>query len=196
MPSQSEIIHQLSRKELRKQLILSQGIFLVLGVVASFFFFGRAGYWFQVLNLDWKDIFLFGFVPALFLVIIEIILYRMLPKSSFDDGGINEKIFRGESVGWIFLIALVVSVSEEVLFRGVIQVAFGYLFASSLFALVHVRYLKKPVLFIMIIVTSFLIGYLFMVTNNLLVTIVFHFLVDFLLGIYTKYTSEVVNNAG
>src|SRR5699024_11474282 len=59
----------------------------------------------------------------------------------------------------------------ELLFRGVLQTTFGYIPASVIFALVHVRYLSKPVLLISVLLISFFIGYLFEVTGNLYVTI-------------------------
>ena len=115
-------------------------------------------------------------------------MYNAIDQKHFDDGGINEKLFRNQSVGSIFFIALTVAICEELLFRGVIQTTFGYLFASSLFVVLHTRYLKKPVLLGLLIVTSFLIGFIFEVTSNLLVTITFHFVVDFVLGLYIKFS--------
>src|SRR5699024_8268823 len=124
----------------------------------------------------------YGVLQAIILVIVEMILYKILDDAHFDDGGINKKIFQGEQIRWIIIITLIVAISEEVLFRGVIQTTFGYIFASSLFAIIHIRYLKKPILFLLVLFTSFLIGYLFLITENLLVTIFFHFFVDLLLG--------------
>src|SRR5699024_12648954 len=96
-------------------------------------------------------------------------------------------IFQGEQISWIIIITLIVAISEEVLFRGVIQTTFGYIFASSLFAIIHIRYLKKPILFLLVHFTSFLIGYLFLITENLLVTFVFFFLFVFLLVLYVYF---------
>lgn len=184
---QSEIIKRISDEELRKQLLFSQSIFFLLSIVLSVFMFDGMTKWFQYFSFKWNEIFFYGICLALLVVTFEIFLYSVLPKYLFDDGGINQKIFENQSVGWIAVISIVVAVSEEMLFRGVIQVSFGYIFASSLFAIVHIRYLKKPILFILIVLLSFLLGYLFFITENLLVTIVFHFLVDFLLGLFIRY---------
>ncbi|HLR22918.1 MAG TPA: CPBP family intramembrane glutamic endopeptidase [Pseudogracilibacillus sp.] len=188
MRKQSEIIKQMPQSMLRKQLLLSQGIFFIIGILLSIFLFDHMTDWFDILIFNWRDIIKYGVLPAIILVIVEMILYKMLDDSHFDDGGINKKIFQGEQISWIIIITLIVAISEEVLFRGVIQTTFGYIFASSLFAIIHIRYLKKPILFLLVLFTSFLIGYLFLITENLLVTIVFHFLVDLLLGLYVKYT--------
>lgn len=183
---QEEIIKQLSDQELKNQLLLSQSVFFLISIILSFIFFDHIFDWFTLFSWNMKDIFWYGIVFAIILVAIEIVLDKVVPNDWIDDGGINEKVFKNQSVLNIFIIALVVAISEEFLFRGVIQVTFGYIFASSLFVVVHIRYLKKPFLLLFIIITSFLIGYIFEVTYNLIVPIVFHFLVDFLLGIYIK----------
>lgn len=184
---QAEIIQQLTDRQLKTQLIASQLIFLVIGLLLSWFFFDHLADWFSLFSFQGEEILLYGILPAIGLVLLELLLYKVLPKTVFDDGGINERIFKQQPISWITCISLVVAVSEEILFRGVLQVTFGYWFASTLFAIIHVRYLRKPLLFLFIFVTSFLIGYLFFITNNLFVTIVFHFVVDFLLGLFLKY---------
>lgn len=184
--NQAELIKRMSDKELRNQLLLSQSIFFLVSIVLSFVFFDHIFDWFTLFSWNVKDILIYGVLFAVGLVIIEILLDTIVPKSWIDDGGINEKVFKNQSFFHIFIIALVVAISEEFLFRGVIQVTFGYIFASSLFVVMHIRYLKKPFLLVFIILTSFLIGYIFEQTGNLLVPIVFHFIIDFLLGIYIK----------
>ena len=87
----------------------------------------------------------------------------------------------------IALIAAVVAIGEEVLFRGVIQTHFGLIASSLLFAIVHYRYLFNWFLFVNIIALSFLIGFIYSQTGNLLVTIFMHFLVDFLSGCIIRY---------
>ena len=184
--TQADIIKQLSVIELKYQLLLSQSIFFLISIILSFIFFEQIFDWFTLFSWNIKDILWYGIIFAIILIAIEIVLDKVVPNDWIDDGGINEKVFKNQSVLNIFIIALVVAISEEFLFRGVIQVTFGYIFASSLFVVVHIRYLKKPFLLLFIIITSFLIGYIFEVTYNLIVPIVFHFLVDFLLGIYIK----------
>lgn len=181
------IVKNISTKELTKAVFYTQ--FLLL-VISGMFYILFLRDWEKIkgfIRFDWGEIVYYGVLFALLLVVVEIILYYLVPKKYLDDGGINEKLFKNQSVLMIFLIALTVAIAEELLFRGMIQTVFGYIFASSLFVLIHTRYLKKPILLIFIILTSFLIGYLFKVTNNLLVTIAFHFVVDFCLGLFIKY---------
>lgn len=183
---QDEIIKQLSDKELIKQLILSQLFFLGVGIVSSFFLFDNLVDWLRYFAFYPKDIFYYGIISGLSIVIINLLLTIILPKRYLDDGGINERVFKNRSVHEVFMIALIVAVAEEVLFRGVIQTTFGYIIASFIFALVHVRYIRKPVLFISVLFVSLYIGYLFVLTENLIVTITVHFIVDFLLGLVIR----------
>mgnify|MGYP001404332256 CR=1 FL=1 len=186
--SREELIKKLTSKDLAKAVYLSQLLFFVLSIILWLIFIRDFHTMKQLFQLNFDDIFYYGVLIALVLVVVEIIMGKLIPKKYFDDGGINEKLFKGQAVPGIFSIALVVAICEELLFRGVIQTVFGYIFASSLFVIFHTRYLKKPLLLLMVIITSFLIGYLFEVTNNILVTITFHFVVDFVLGLYIKYS--------
>lgn len=188
---QSEIMKQLSDKELKQQLLLSQLFIAATAIILSFFLFDSVSDWLLYFNWDIEEIFMYGVLPGITIVVFDLVIIRLFPKEAYDDGGINERIFRNQSVIYIFSISLLVAVSEELLFRGVIQTVFGYFSASILFALVHIRYLKKPVLFISVLLTSFFIGYLFMATENLVVTITAHFLVDFLLGLMIRFKKEV-----
>ena len=183
---QAEVIQELTDQELVWNVVASQLIFLFLAAIASFFLFS----WnelFGLFDFQWMEIFLYGLIPGTVVVIIDLLLIRFVPKKHWDDGGVNEKIFRSLNAGQIFLLATVIGVSEEFLFRGVIHTELGYIVASSIFALVHVRYLRKPVLLVSVILLSFLIGYMYEITGNLLVPIVAHIWIDFLLGIYYRY---------
>lgn len=184
---QSELIKQISDEELKKSLILSQMLFLIIAFVASIFTFDNLGNWLDYFSLDFKEIIYYGVFPGIFFVIIDLILIYILPKHLYDDGGINERIFKSLTYKEIFFVCIIIAVSEELLFRGVLQTTFGYIIASIIFALVHVRYLGKLVLLISVLLLSFFIGYLFDVTENLYVTIFAHFTVDFLLGVIIRF---------
>jgi hypothetical protein len=120
---------------------------------------------------------------------------KLLPASFYDDGGLNERIFKNRHVFHTFVIALFVAFSEELLFRGIIQTKVGLVIASIIFAIIHYRYLFNWYLFFNIILLSFLIGFIYKWTGNLAVTIMMHFVIDFLLGVYIKFrlTSDDMN---
>lgn len=184
---QNELLQNISDEDLKKSLLLSQGLFLLISLLLSLFLFEHILDWFRYFNFNLKEITYYGIIPGLIIVIIDVILMKKLPKRYLDDGGINERVFQNRSIADIFFLALIIAISEELLFRGVIQTTFGYFIASIIFALVHFRYLKKPVLFISVFLLSFYIGFLFEITGNLLVTITMHFTIDFLLGLMIKF---------
>jgi len=179
---QAEIIKQMDPRELLYHLYLSQIAFFVIGLVLAYFLF----YSFESLKeiFSWQpiDIFVIGTVVALVVVGADLLLIKWVPKSLLDDGGINEKMFQTRSLPHIIFLAFIISFAEEFLFRGVIQTHFGIWVASILFAVLHIRYLHKWVLFLSVVLISFVLGYTYEVTGSLWVTIWAHFLIDMLLA--------------
>ncbi|WP_077621698.1 CPBP family intramembrane glutamic endopeptidase [Sediminibacillus massiliensis] len=184
--NQAKIARKMPYKQLIKQLYLSQFIFFLFTLGISLFLFDSPSRWLGLFSWKPQQLFFYGVIPGLVVVLIDLVLVRVFPEESFDDGGINEKVFRNASIPHIFLLAAVISISEELLFRGVLQTELGYITASLLFALVHFRYLTKPVLLFSVLVLSFFIGWLYETTANLLTTITAHFLIDLLLGLIIK----------
>lgn len=184
---QSELIKQLTDKELRKSVVYSQFLFLLIGFILSLFLFDHVNNWASMIQFNPEELVYYGIIPGIIIVVIDMILIRFLPYKYLDDDGINRRIFSDISIPYIICLTLLIAVSEEVLFRGVIQTTFGFLVASLFFTVVHIRYLRKPVLLISTLFISFSIGYIFEITGNLLVTVTIHFLVDFLLGLLIRY---------
>src|SRR5699024_2784698 len=143
--------------------------------------------WINLFEFNLYDILYYGVLPAFIIILINIILDKFVPKQFLDDGGINEKLFSNQSVYSIFIIAAVVAISEELLFRGVVQTPYGYLFASLLFAALHIIYLKKIILLLVVLGISFYIGHFYELTHNHNVTITAHFIIDFILGLIIKF---------
>ncbi|WP_332327105.1 CPBP family intramembrane glutamic endopeptidase [Metabacillus litoralis] len=114
-------------------------------------------------------------------------IFKLAPQDLVDDGGINEKIFEKRSIPHIFFLTAVIAVSEEILFRGVIQTHFGLWMASIIFAILHFRYLSKWLLFLMVISISILLGYVYELTANLFTTILAHYLIDLVFAIQIRW---------
>ncbi|MDY7222180.1 type II CAAX endopeptidase family protein [Halalkalibacterium halodurans] len=186
MKRQQQLIKQMTDRELLINLYLSQTSMLVIAFILGWWWFGSWDAYIDILRFEPFNIFVLGGGAAVLVVTVDIVLYRYVPKEWMDDGGINERVFRNRSTFHIAFLSLVVAVAEETLFRGIIQQQLGLVIASLVFALVHFRYLHKPILFISIVAISFLLGVLFLVTGNLLVTIFAHFCIDFLLGIFLR----------
>lgn len=187
---QSELVKQLTDYELKKSLYMSQLLILSLALIASVFLFDDLTDWTKYFNLDFKEIVNLGFVSGIAIVVLDLLLMAIFPKRFYDDGGINERIFKSLSVGEIFFVCIIIALSEELLFRGVLQTTFGYIVASIIFTLVHIRYLSKPVLLISVLLVSFFIGYLFEITGNLYVTMFAHFTIDFILGMIIHFQKK------
>ncbi len=181
------LIKELSDKELLFHLYLTQVILLVISGILSMILFDSFRDFLDLFHWNDKNILIIGGSAGLAVVVLDVILMKCLPPSFYDDGGLNERIFSGKSVIHIGLIAAIVAFCEELLFRGVIQTHVGLVISSIIFAIVHYRYLFNLFLFVNVIVLSFFIGYIFLVTENIVVTIFMHFIIDFLLGIIIKY---------
>ncbi len=186
----NELILGLSDKELLFHLYLTQLLLLVISFVLGIFLFDHFSF-LQTVKFSDGRIYLIGIPAGLAVVLIDIILMKFLPPSFYDDGGLNKRIFKNRSILHIAWIAFFVAISEELLFRGVIQTKAGLILASIIFAIIHYRYLFNWFLFSNIVILSFFIGFVYEWTNNLAVTIVMHFTIDFLLGLYIKFRQSI-----
>ena len=101
---QSEIIRQLSDSELKRQLVLSQLLLFFLSLIMSWFLFEKMSDWLLYFTWNANDIFYYGVIPGLIIVIIDLLLIFIFPKKYYDDGGINERVFKNQSVFHIFCI--------------------------------------------------------------------------------------------
>jgi uncharacterized protein len=184
----NEMIKELTDKELTFHLYLTQVLLLIVSFILGLSLFKDFSY---LKLIKWNDfqIIEFGVPGGILVVLIDVILMKQLPSSYYNDGGLNERIFRNKGTLQIAWITAMVAFSEEMLFRGMIQTKFGLIIASIVFAIIHYRYLFNWFLFLNIMLLSFLIGFIYEFTNNLAVTIVMHFVIDFLLGIFIKKKS-------
>jgi uncharacterized protein len=185
-----ELINRATDKELQNSLYLTQVMILIISFILGMFLFDDLAEFIDLFIWDLQQIILWGGIAGVAVVLLDLILMKLLPSHYYDDGGLNERIFRNRSISQIAFIAAIVAVPEELLFRGMIQTHFGLISASIIFAIVHYRYLFNWYLFLNVIGLSFFIGYVYLQTNNILVTIFMHFLIDFLLGCHIKQQEQ------
>lgn len=181
--SQAETVQNMSDRDLILNLYFTQFLLALAAGVLGWFLFRN---WHTFLELfRWQpiQILVFGGMLASAVILADLCLTKGLPEGQYDDGGINERLFSTLSVPHAFFATMVIAFVEEILFRGVLQVHFGLIAASIVFALLHIRYLRKMVLFAVTVGISFLLGLVFWYTQNLLVTIFAHFAIDFILGV-------------
>jgi len=188
-----ETVAGLTEKELLFHLVATQIVLLTISAILGMILFDSLNEFKNLFIWDDFSILTVGFGTAILVVTIDILLMKYLPPSYYDDGGLNERIFKNKTILQIALIAAMVAISEEILFRGIIQTNAGLMITSIIFAVVHYRYLFNWFLFLNIILLSFLIGYIYMQTDNLLVTIAMHFIIDFLLGLMIKFRAGAAN---
>lgn len=195
---QAELIKQLTDKQLLYNLFLTQIILLTIAFFLGIILFKDVSTFFNLFNFKDMNILLIGVSAGLLVVLFDVFLMKVTPISYQDDGGVNERIFSRLPYFMIFIVALLVAISEELLFRGVLQSHLGLVWTSIIFAAIHYRYLFNWFLFVNVLVLSFFIGFLFEWTQNILVTMTAHFLIDFILGllIRRKYLKQMVLEKG
>jgi uncharacterized protein len=191
-----DIINELSDRELLFHLYLTQLILLAVSFILGLFIYRDLSFFYDLFNWQDRDILKMGVTTGLLVVLLDLLLMKVLPNKFYDDGGLNERIFQNRNVFHIAIIALIVSYSEELLFRGIIQTQFGLIAASVIFALIHYRYLFNWFLFCNIVTLSFVIGLLYSWTGNLAVTFTMHFIVDFLLGLLIMIKNKKSQSKG
>lgn len=184
---QKELIKTMTDREILLNLYLTQLMMIVVAVVLAFFLFDSWSDFISLFKWDPYAIFVIGGGSALIIVMFELILEKVLPKNMLDDGGINERVFQNRTIFHIFIMTSIIAFSEELLFRGVLQTSFGIIPASILFAIIHIRYLSKFVLFVVTVALSFYLGWLYLITENLLVPVFAHFMIDFILGCILRF---------
>ncbi|MDV2683420.1 type II CAAX endopeptidase family protein [Alkalihalophilus lindianensis] len=186
MSENQRSINDLSDKEILTSLYLSQLGMFMIALIGAYFLFEDINAFFQLFSFNWYELTVFGIGFAVIVVSIDLILHQFVPARHLDDGGINERVFKERTTPHMIILCLVIAVAEELLFRAVLQTAFGLVIASLIFALVHVRYIAKPILFSFVLVVSFSLGFLFEYTNSVTVTITAHFLIDFIFGMFLR----------
>ncbi|PEA55868.1 CPBP family intramembrane metalloprotease [Bacillus pseudomycoides] len=186
MDIRKKSIEDMSPKEIRLNLYITQAIVICVGILLAYTFFPSIDTFLNLWSWDFSSIFFIGGGVACSIVLLDYIVMNLFPESWFDDGGINDRMFQGMSVFQVLAVTLLIGTAEEFLFRGVIQTYFGLIFASVVFAVLHIRYITKPFLFCFVLLISIVFGYVFQYTENLLITIFAHFLVDFIMGLQLR----------
>ncbi len=102
-------------------------------------------------------------------------------------------LFRGFSITGALLLALMSGISEEVLFRGVLQAQIGLAGASILFGLAHVWRKDTLVYGVYAAFIGVVLGSVYMLTHNLWTPIVAHVVNNFVAILYCGHTSQCVD---
>ncbi len=179
---------QLTDKLLLLNLYITQALTLIIGLIWILL---QKRNPIHVFNFpeNWHFV-LWGLGLAAIMLVVDFLLTHIVPEDSMDDGGINDLLFRKRPIWHILFIAAIVSVCEEILFRGAIQYAFGPYWTSILFAVIHVRYLRHWIPTGWVFLSSYGLGYIYIHSGTLWAPIACHFLIDLFSGLVIRYRRE------
>ncbi|MDI4645448.1 CPBP family intramembrane glutamic endopeptidase [Cohnella hashimotonis] len=181
-------VDELSDKMLLINLYATQALTFIIGLAWVFF---QGQNILEIFRIQGSVAFLYWAAGLAALVVaFDIGISRWIPDEAKDDGGVNERIFRNRPLWHIVLLCAVVSICEELLFRGAIQHSFGPYWTSIIFAAIHVRYLRHWIPTGMVFAISYGLGLLLTHTGTIWAPVFTHFLVDLTMGIIIKYRRE------
>lgn len=135
-----------------------------------------------------------GTLAAVVLIGYGMAVAAFVPDRMWRDDGTNASFSRFSYLH-IFLVMLIGAVGEELIFRLGIQrmlvrelasVTIGIGAAGALFAVSHVRYLKKPVLLVSIFLCGVVYGWSYWVTGSIWTSVWCHFLVNTVMSVVDK----------
>lgn len=181
-------VDQLSDRMLLANLYMTQALTLIIGIVIVLL---QGRNVFRLFEWPSSDNFLlWGAGLAALLMAVNLALSKFVSEEATDDGGINERMFQNRPVWHIAALAFIISVCEELLFRGAIQHAFGAYWTSILFAAIHVRYLRHWVPTGLVFAISYGLGWSMTHTGTIWTPIFAHFLIDFIMGCIIRFRRE------
>jgi membrane protease YdiL (CAAX protease family) len=178
-------IHELNDRLLLYNLYLTQGLTLLIGAIWIIFQKRNVLELFALPNT--LHVLWWGLGLAAAMLLVDLLLSRIMPEDAMDDGGINQMLFQNRPVWHIICIAAIVSICEELLFRGAIQYSFGPYWTSILFAVIHIRYLRHWIPTGWVFLSSYGLGYIYVQTGSLWAPIICHFVIDLISGLALRF---------
>jgi membrane protease YdiL (CAAX protease family) len=169
---------QLTRKVLALNVLISQGIVLLIGLAAALGLGYQRGdlRWLHLRGADFRA--WLWLLPALaVLTLVQLVFCRWVPARFYYDQ-INEILMQRFALPELALLFALGAFSEELLFRGIAQSLWGLLIAGVLFAAFHTRYWRKPPLLLETLIFGLILGYLYLRSGSLAVCITAHTLLN------------------
>jgi uncharacterized protein len=178
-------VDQLSDGMLLLNLYLTQALTLVIGI-AWLFLQGRNPLKLFAWPSNWHFVG-WGVGFSLAVLVLDLVISRFAPEDITDDGGVNDRIFRERPLWHIAVISFVVSICEELLFRGAVQFAIGPYWTSIVFAAIHVRYLKHWIPTGLVFIISYGLGWIMLQSGTIWASVLAHFLFDLIMGCVIRF---------
>ena len=175
------------RKKIMVLAVIMEGLALLLAVFLAWYF----GISLMPLSEDYFRDIVIGTIGALlpFVFFLFLMSERAGKFALFGSlrkivtTGVKE-IFSNAKLIDLIVISLIAGISEEILFRGVLQVKYGIVAASIVFGLAHCI---SAAYVITAAIMGFYIGAFYYFSNSLLVPIQIHFIYDLGALIYLRY---------
>lgn len=180
-------IHTLSERTLLLNLYITQGLTLFIGILLLFFQHQNP---LDLFGPNISQAVLWGTLLSISVLSADLSVSNFVPEEVTDDGGVNDALFRNRPLWHIVVICLIVSMCEEILFRGGVMGAIGNYWTSIVFAGIHVRYLRHWLMTGLVFCISYGLGWIYLRTGTILSPMVAHFLIDLIMGCIIKYRRE------
>ncbi|MCU9614937.1 CPBP family intramembrane metalloprotease [Caldibacillus lycopersici] len=138
-------------------------------------------------------LFIYTITASIGLLLFGIILSLYIPAKLIDD---TNKSYQSYSLLRMFIFLLLGALFEELLFRGIMQNLLFLFFDNQwisiiittfLFVAMHTQYFKKPIMLLNITIPGLIFGWIYFETNNIVVPIVVHFIMNFGITLLFKY---------
>lgn len=178
-------MNEISKRVFLLNIILSQVIICVIGLLLIYTILEdvRLSNLFHF-ALSTKAL-LVVFIGSSLLILLQIIFHKFLTSDKlFDD--LNVVIMEKFNLKELFFIFLGGSITEEFLFRGILQPELGILVTSILFVIIHFRYYKKFYILAEVFLMGIILGFAYAITSLLWVPIVCHFFVNYSTALLIK----------
>lgn len=139
------------------------------------------------------NLIVYSTVASAGLLLYDGILSFYIPVTDIDE---TNKSFQNYPILQSFVFLFIGALFEEILFRGIIQ-SLLYLYLDNqllsifittiLFLSLHIQYFKKPIMLLNILIPSLTFGWIFAETNNILVPLIAHFIMNYEIILLFKY---------
>ncbi|MEW9699028.1 lysostaphin resistance A-like protein [Paenibacillus sp. SI8] len=182
-------LNDLNDRALLLNLYITQLLTLIIGMIIVLFQSNNKILSIFQISGGWK-IPIWGCLFAIVVLGVDVLISRWIPKEVSDDGGINEMLFGRRAIWHIVLISLIVSICEELLFRGALQYWWGPYWTSIVFAAIHIRYLQHWLMTGMVFGISYGLGWIYQQTGSLWTPIIAHFIIDVVMGCILRFSKE------
>lgn len=168
------------------EVIFNQVIYLFFTLMGIGLFFRRTlQQAVQRLGLRWptfQDIMIgggVGFLMVLMVYAFNLVFVQVVPSETYESQSAASEALTGvfSTIQLAFLGSVLISIGEEIFFRGAVTPVFGNVFTSIFFVLLHVQYAFSPSVLILFIV-SLAFGHL-RLKYSTTAAIVAHFVYNF-----------------